>query len=167
VIEAAPTLFGDKLLVVTHRATLIAYDIESGNVVWEADPHELERVTARPVAEGDHAYFCNVAGKVFRVKLATGDIDGRWTVGSGISHDPVLRDGVIYVTARKPELIAMRDGKELFRRPLGHTPTTALKYSDGALFVGTSEGAVLVHSARDGHELRRFRRPAVRRSSAA
>lgn len=160
-LEAPPIIAQGKLLLATNRATLLAIDLETGDHAWEADPDQLDRITASPVVAGDNAWFVTVSGKTYRVRLKDGEIRASLDVGGQVLHDPAYADGTLYVATRRPRLVAIRDEEVAYTVPLASNPSTQVVHLDGRVFVGTAEGTVLVREAQTGDALFAFRTPSA------
>jgi tetratricopeptide (TPR) repeat protein len=158
-IEAAPVIAGDKILLATNNASLLALDLESGERAWEAPTNLLHRITARPVVAGDVAYLITAAGALHRVRLEDGKIEKLLDLEDRVHLDAVHLDGTLFVVTGKPSLVAVRNGAVAWSVPLAFNPSTRLVAMDGLLCVGTVKGHLLVHDAKTGKETLRLKPP--------
>jgi outer membrane protein assembly factor BamB len=159
-IEARPLVAGSLLLLATSNATLLALDLDTGEIAWEAKTGLLDRITAAPVVVGDHAHVITVGGVLHRIRLASGRIEeGRLELHGQVSDDPVVEGKTLYVATANRKLAAIRDGRIHYYRDLALAPATRVLYANGSLFVGTAEGEILVHDADSGKELNRLKAP--------
>ncbi|HEX5137601.1 MAG TPA: PQQ-binding-like beta-propeller repeat protein [Planctomycetota bacterium] len=156
-IEAYPSIADGMVLFATTDATLLAVDLESGRVRWEARTGLLARIRARPVVAGDSAYLITLDGLLHQVRLKDGKIMARIELGAKVEQDPVAVGDTLYVATRRPSLVAVRRGATVWEEPLTEGPTTPVVYLDGNLYVGTTKGAILVHDAKTGASRREFR----------
>jgi outer membrane protein assembly factor BamB/tetratricopeptide (TPR) repeat protein len=157
-VEARPVVAGNRLLVSTSNANLLALDLETGETLWEAKTRLLDRVTASPVAAGEFAYLITLGGKLFRVRLEGGEIEGPPLALSGSVRKDCAYDGsVLYVATANHRLLAIRGTSIVYDQPLARSPATGVVFADGKLFIGTAEGEILVHDASDGSERMRLR----------
>ncbi|MCK6459359.1 MAG: PQQ-binding-like beta-propeller repeat protein [Planctomycetes bacterium] len=149
-VEAYPSIADGKVLFATTDASLLAVDLESGDVAWEARTGLLARIKARPAVAGDSAYLITLDGLLHQVRLADGKIVSRLDLGAKVEQDPAVVGDTIYVATRSPSLVAIRGGAKVWEEPLAEGPITAVVHVGGSLHVGTTKGAVLVHDAKTG-----------------
>jgi len=110
---------------------------------------------------GDFAYIVTVSGRLFRVRLRDGALldDGLRLPGE-VEQDGVFDGETLYLAARGPRLLAIRDGKLLYDRPLAFAASTNPVLHAGHIYVGTADkGTILVHDQVTGEETARLRAP--------
>jgi len=154
--EARPVLAGGLVLVPTNEASLLALDVRDGHKVWEARSKLLDRIKAAPLTTGDRAHFVTGAGRLFTVKLDSGEIEHSLELPGEVQHDGLALDGTLYFATRNRRFVAVRDGKVIFDRELGFDPVTPLHPVADGILVGTAEGYLLVHARDDGREIERL-----------
>ncbi|MHC4937407.1 MAG: DUF4388 domain-containing protein [Planctomycetota bacterium] len=154
--EARPVMAGSLVLVPTNEASLLALRTTDGGKEWEAKTEMLDRIKATPLTDGKCAHFVTIGGQYVRVSLATGAIEKQFRLNGEVQRDGVIINGTLYFATRNRKLIAIRDGKVLFEKPIAFDPVTALHRFGEELMVGTAEGYVLFHSLADGSETRRL-----------
>jgi outer membrane protein assembly factor BamB/tetratricopeptide (TPR) repeat protein len=156
-VEAHPTIADGKLLLATTNACLLALDLESGRQLWEAPTGLLQRIKARPVVAGKSAYLITLDGHLHQIRLSDGRIVDRHEFGAQVEQDPAVFEDTIFVATRRPALVALRGTKVVWEVPLSESPSTPVVHMDGAVYVGTTKGAILVHDARTGAPRTPFR----------
>jgi outer membrane protein assembly factor BamB len=154
--EARPVMAGSLVLVPTNEASLLALRATDGGEEWEAKTGMLDRITATPLTDVKRVHFVTIGGEYFAVSLSTGETEKRLKLGGEIQRDGVLVNGTVYFATRNRKLIAVRDGKILFEKPIAFDPVTALHHYGEEVIVGTADGYVLFHSLADGKETRRL-----------
>jgi outer membrane protein assembly factor BamB len=154
--EARPVMAGSLVLVPTNEASVLALRTTDGGAEWEAKTGMLDRIKATPLTDGKRVHFVTIGGEYFAVSLSTGETEKRLKLGGEIQQDGVLVNGTVYFATRNRKLIAVRDGKILFEKPIAFDPVTALHHYREEVIVGTADGYVLFHSLADGKETRRL-----------
>jgi len=154
--EARPVMAGSLVLVPTNEASLLALRVGDGGNEWEAKTGLLDRIKATPMVDDKQAHFVTVSGSYFAVSLATGATKPAIKLGGEVQHDGLLINGTLYYATRNRKLVAIRDGRILFEKPIAFDPVTALHRFGEELVFGTADGYVLCHSLADGSEIRRL-----------
>ncbi len=149
-VEAYPAIADGKVLFATTDASLLAVDLESGDIAWEARTGLLARIKARPAVALDSAYLVTLDGLLHQIRLADGKIVARLDLGAKVEQDPAVVGETVYVATRRPSLVAVRGGAKVWEEPLSESPITAVVHVGGSLYVGTTKGAILVHDAKTG-----------------
>ncbi len=60
---------------------------------------------------------------------------------------------MMFAATQGGRLVAIKNKKIVWNKPMAHSPSTSVVYEDGKLYIGTMEGVVLVHKASDGTAL--------------
>jgi len=111
---AASVLAGDQVLTGFASGKLVANELASGRVMWEASiglahgRNELERlidVDSRPVVYGASVYSAAYQGKVVALSLADGS--SQWDQKVSTYHDIAVDENYVYVSDEKDRVVAL------------------------------------------------------------
>jgi outer membrane protein assembly factor BamB len=148
---------GRKQIVVTATPKAMAFDFETGKLVWEVSGLGLNPIPM-PVQSGDVVYVMTGYRdpKLMAVRLGrTGDLTGTdavvWEATRGLSYtpSPVLHDGILYVLTDNGQLSAL-DAKtgtphyQQQRLPKPYNFKASPIAVNGRLYLATEEDDVLV-----------------------
>ena len=106
---------GQKQIVVTATPKAMAYDFETGKLVWEVSGLGLNPIPM-PIQSGDVVYVMSGYRdpKLMAIRLGrTGDLTGTdavlWETTRGLSYtpSPVLHDGILYLLTDNGQLSAL------------------------------------------------------------
>ncbi len=160
-VEADPVIAGNRLLVATSHANLLAFNLTNGRIDWDAKTGLLDRITSKPLVVGKEAYLITVGGRLSRIRLRDGEFLGEsLQLGGRVEHNGVADGRTAFIATRKPSLIAVRAGRKLYEVPLGFSPSTNVVLHGHRLYIGTADqGTILVHDQASGKELTRFKVP--------
>jgi len=182
-ILSVPRIAGSTVVVHTLHDSVYAFDISSGEQIWKyifPAPILTLRGSSTPLITADSAIVGISGGKLVNIELQSGVPLWETTVTpphgrseleriADLDADPVLVDGIIYVTTYNGDLAAvdLSSGSVLWRRELSaHAGITA---ASGMLYVTDSDDVVWAATPVDGtgtwkQEALRYRRltaPAV------
>lgn len=148
---------GKKQVVVTATPKAMAYDLDTGRLVWEVSGVGLNPIPM-PVQQGDVVYVMSGYRdpKLMAVRLGrTGDLTGTdaivWESTRGLSYtpSPVLHDGVLYVLTDNGQLSALNaaTGEPYYqqrRLPQPYNFKASPIAVNGKLYLASEEGDVIV-----------------------
>lgn len=87
--EVAPTVYGDRLLVVDRAGNVVARRLADGTAAWTFRANDLSGLLTRPVVSGDQVLFGSLDGELRALDAATGSL--RWSLPDLPTEiDPVL-----------------------------------------------------------------------------
>ena len=148
---------GKKQIVVTATPKAMAYDLDTGRLVWEVSGIGLNPIPM-PVQQGDVVYVMSGYRdpKLMAVRLGrTGDLTGTdavaWQSIRGLSYtpSPVLHDGVLYVLTDNGQLrpLTAAPGEPYYqqqRLPQPYNFKASPVAVNGKLYLASEEGDVIV-----------------------
>jgi outer membrane protein assembly factor BamB len=148
---------GRKQVVVTATPKVMAYDLETGKLVWEATGIGLNPIPM-PVQHGDIVYVMSGYRdpKLMAIRLGrTGDLTGTdaivWEATRGLSYtpSPVLHDNILYLLTDNGQLSALNatTGEPYYlqqRLPKPYNFKASPIAVNGKLYLASEEGDVVV-----------------------
>ena len=148
---------GKKQIVVTATPKAMAYDLETGKLVWEVTGIGLNPIP-RPVQQGDMVYVMSGYRdpKLMAIRLGrTGDLTGTdavaWEATRGLSYTPtpVLHDNILYLLTDNGQLSALNatTGEPYYqqqRLPKPYNFKASPIAVNGKLYLASEEGDVIV-----------------------
>ncbi|MES9899639.1 MAG: outer membrane protein assembly factor BamB [Sedimenticola sp.] len=179
-VLSTPQVGHGKVVVHTIDGKVVGLNAADGSQAWIYDrtiPVLTLYGSSSPVISGDNVICGFSSGKLAALDLASGNL--QWeisvTAPSGrselermvdIDGDPLVRDGVIYVTTYQGEMAAISEsnGSVLWRRKL--SSYTSLGADADYLYVSDAEGHVWAIAPRNGSALWRNKKMQARGLSA-
>ena len=157
---------GRKQVVVTATPKAMAFDLETGKLVWEVSGLGLNPIPA-PVQHGDIVYVMSGYRdpKLLAVRLGrTGDLTGTdavvWESVRGLSYtpSPVLHDNILYLLTDNGQLSALNAATgqphyQQTRLPKPYNFKASPILVSGKLYLATEEGDVVVVKAGPAFEV--------------
>ena len=151
---------GKKQVVVTATPKAMAFDLETGKLVWEVSGLGLNPIPA-PVQHGDVVYVMSGYRdpKLLAVRLGrTGDLTGTdavvWESVRGLSYtpSPVLHDNILYLLTDNGQLSALNAATgeahyQQTRLPKPYNFKASPILVNGKLYLASEEGDVVVVKA--------------------
>jgi outer membrane protein assembly factor BamB len=148
---------GRKQIVVTSTPKAMAYDLETGKVVWEVSGLGLNPIPM-PVQQGDVVYVMSGYRdpKLMAVRLGrTGNLTGTdavlWESTRGLSYtpSPVLQENTLYLLTDNGQLSALNatTGEAYYqqtRLPKPYNFKASPIAVNGKLYLASEEGEVIV-----------------------
>ncbi len=148
---------GKKQVVVTATPKAMAYDLETGKLVWEVSGIGLNPIPM-PVQQGDIVYVMSGYRdpKLMAIRLGrTGDLTGTdaivWEATRGLSYtpSPVLHDNILYLLTDNGQLSALNaaSGEPYYlqqRLPKAYNFKASPIAVNGKLYLASEEGDVIV-----------------------
>jgi outer membrane protein assembly factor BamB len=148
---------GRKQIVVTATPKAMAYDLETGKLVWEVTGIGLNPIPM-PVQQGDMVYVMSGYRdpKLMAIRLGrTGDLTGTdavvWESTRGLSYTPtpVLHDNILYLLTDNGQLSALdaTTGEPHYqqqRLPKPYNFKASPLAVNGRLYLASEEGDVIV-----------------------
>lgn len=148
--------------------TVVALDPGDGRVIWERDTSldvdppgggapRFTDVDTTPIQIGEWIYVASFTGGLYALDPSNGAVQWRNAALTGIAsmtwsgRDLVLASAHHGIVAFDPAAQRVR-----WRRPVQRGAPGTPSVADGVVMVGESEGAFLLLSLRDGHELARL-----------
>ena len=145
-INQIPLRVRDLVFTVPEKGSLLALDLEDGQVVWEYDPDQ--RIWDRAYTSDGELLFIGVeGGRLVALDVKSGEV--RWDVELGIDVQvpPVVSNGVLYAATTFV-------GPGLEGDPNGRATLFALKPEDGELLWDyVSESYILQTPFRHGETI--------------
>ncbi|MES9858760.1 MAG: outer membrane protein assembly factor BamB [Sedimenticola sp.] len=178
-VLSSPQVGQGKVVVHTIDGKVVGLNASDGSQAWIYDrtiPVLTLYGSSSPVISGDNVICGFSSGKLAALDLASGNL--QWeisvTAPSGrselermvdIDGDPLVRDGVVYVTTYQGEMAAVSEssGSVLWRRKL--SSYVALSADTEHLYVSDAEGYVWAIVPRNGSALWRNKKMEARRLS--
>lgn len=151
---------GRKQVVVTSTPKAMAFDLETGALVWEVSGVGLNPIPA-PVQQGDMVYVMSGFRdpKLMAVRLGrTGDLTGTdavvWEATRGLSYtpSPVLHENTLYLLTDNGQLSALNatTGEAHYRQtrlPSPYNFKASPILANGKIYLASEEGDVVVVKA--------------------
>lgn len=149
VVNTKPAV-SDGMLYVTQNSTvsLLAIDIETGEIMWEFDKPTLN--LSSPVLSDGEVYIISDRQKLYKVDSSTGKQKWEYYHGDDIPEGgdrtltPAVRDGVLYFgTVLPPKVYGIDVDEETKKWEVSvDDETNSPVLGDDALYVTTVEGSV-------------------------
>lgn len=167
-IVGEPYERGGTELDVGHRRVFVgsrdhgmyALQATDGDVLWRFETLGPVQAEAKYDAREDALYFGSNDGALYKVAAGTGQMQWRFATGAEVSHRPVLKDGLVYITNANDTVVAInaKSGAMVWNqhRPpalgmevAGHAGPLVWR---GLVFTCFSDGTVTAFDARNGDE---------------
>ena len=129
----------DDRLYATAGQSISCLDRASGTLLWSAT---FPSIVGRhmPILHRDRILVGSLSGQLACLDAATGKI--RWTfAGQTMVTSPpsIVGDTVLVTVDGHLCLLAIKDGREIHRVPIGHAPYSAVAIRNGTAFVGAGD----------------------------
>jgi glucose dehydrogenase len=95
-----PLIEGGVVYFQDLRSRLFAFDLESGEVIWETPREEGAAGPNGPALSGENVFAVRVPGEAFAVDRATGREVWTTPIGPTGSIQPLAHNGVLYVASQ-------------------------------------------------------------------
>ncbi|WP_245745378.1 PQQ-binding-like beta-propeller repeat protein [Lentibacillus persicus] len=104
--SGAPIIYDDKVLVGSPiTQTFYAYDLESGEKLWE---FENEVIKAPPAAQDGIVYFSNKEGMVYALDTETGEVIGKKELNGILAPSgPVIINDTLFIGSQDSNVYAV------------------------------------------------------------
>lgn len=157
---ATPLVAGDKVFVGSFGSYFCAVNLANGKKIWEK---KLEGpIETKAVIDGEALYLGDGEGYVYSINPATGEIIWQVYVGEEVMASPVVDRDMVFIATQNNSVFALDKStgaiKWMATRPQPFSLMTMKGYSDpviidGKLYVGNTDGVLVVYDVRDGRKL--------------
>lgn len=152
-----PVLDGDAVYCGFADGTLVAVQVDTGDVIWtsdlSADAVEFTDVDSEVIVGSETLYSASYSGGLFGVSRLDGTIQWRYPVEA--VSDFILEQGVFWVASAqgRVEAIDAKTHKKIWGFRFKHDTPVKLAKFGGYLFVSTSAGPLAMLDAHSGKPL--------------
>lgn len=153
----SPVLYKDQIIVGNAIEGLVSYRLEDHSVAWRLPiPYGVE---SNGVTINDRLFVGSNNGRVYSVNLVNGQILWSFDTKSEVVAEPLLNEGVLYFISGSQAVFAVDavTGKQLWTYNRQDTSSSMTirggskpSFSNGALYVGFSDGSVVSLNAKTG-----------------
>jgi hypothetical protein len=149
VVNTAPALFGDLAIFGTTAGELMAHSVSQALRAWGfASPGAIEQP---PVMIGSAVGAVTQAGHVVFLDAGTGALLGRNLIFGGLSTEPVVGGGLMFVASLDQSLYAFApNGGAIWRLRTSAPLRSQPAYHDGVLYVTLPERGLSAVNPGDG-----------------
>lgn len=157
---ATPQVAGDRLFVGNSGGNFYSIDIKRGKVLWRI---KLDGpVISKPLFEDGVLYLGDGKGVVYSINASNGEKNWHSYVGEEVMTTPVADKGSIYVATENNSLFALDKSagaiKWMKSRPMPFSAMSIRGFSspiliDGNIYVGNTDGVLVVYEASNGNKL--------------
>lgn len=165
-IRAAPTAFGDRVIVITTDGRAIALSANDGNELWSARGLSEQATligSPSPATDGNLVAVPFPSGEVVGIRFANGEqiwneaLSGaKGSTAMGALNDaarPVIDGGVVFATGHGGRTVAInaRSGERMWSANVGSTQGPVVAGDN--VFVASSGGQIVALDRRSGNTL--------------
>ncbi len=132
----APRIYNDILYQGSLSGEMMAYDLESGRVIWSAK--EKTELGAPAEFFNDHVVYGGISGRLFVRHYLTGKLKYAIDLGSPVESAPVFHDGRLIIYLRGHQIVQLdaETGKILWTYSRAIPITTTLQRTSKPLVLG-------------------------------
>jgi outer membrane protein assembly factor BamB len=151
-IEFPAVVWDGTAYVGNQRAVIRALSMRSGKVSWLHRTPGAPRMASSPAVWGGDLVYHTMAGEVYVLNRATGQVVWSWNAGAPIEPSPVVQDGLDYFGTAGGRVYALdlRRHKVRWSRDLGAKITSSVALAGKRLFIGDYAGRLWALSPRSG-----------------
>jgi len=141
-MQATPAFRGGKVVVPGRDGHVRIFKAGNGDVLFDHDTKLLNGFGATPLLIGDVVVLASLDERLLALNLRTGEKVWEFTTGRRLRSDPVLAGDVVVFVDTDGKITAVRNGVEIWSRPLDGRVPGNLTLAGDSVLAGTTEGTL-------------------------